>query len=353
MRIANCVLLCQPPPQAIKDLAWNNTYELSNIDGTLTKKAYKKTGLKTFALDKTFTKATLDAAWSALAKIFEFDGDLSGLSNVKLENVYYVKVSDKFFDTNDLIGSTINLVGKVGDEEIEPTYTITEANIGEDSIEDEATNEIGKLIGVFIEDAGDKALLFSFTMNFAGFESGTYFITDIFEEGCAYTKSISCLTETDALKLPRIPLDDIFSLDLANGFDNLQYVNVDNELTYIKVTDKHLTERDLLYYNMALYASIANIGDMQGIINPEYITAFSDESNANNYIAVSILACFEQNGWEGSNDFPAILSSSTAFTYQNQSFESGTYFVLARTTHDGYLYLKSVSSLSKADAIQI
>lgn len=356
-------MLCLPPPQGIKDLAWNNAYELSNVGGTLTKKAYKKNGLNDFFLDKTFTKSTVNETWQALAKVFEFDGNLAGSQAVQLSaGIYCVKVSDKFFDTNELVGSTINTIGTVNNEEVEPTaYIITGANIAEDYVEELDL----KIVGIAVEDAGDAGLLISIDRDYneAGFSSGTYFIMYVFTEDFserAYTKSISCLTEADVIPAltNRLTPEEIFSLDLTNGFDNLQHVNVvnvDNELTYIKVTDKYLTERDLLYYSMAIYVSISNTssGYMQGIINPEYITAFSDESNDNNYLAVSILACLEQNGWEGSNDFPAILSSSTAFTYQNKSFESGTYFVLCRTTYDGYLYLKSVSSLSKADAIQM
>jgi hypothetical protein len=59
----------------IKDLAWNNAYELSNVSGNLTKKAYKKTGLKTFALDKTFIKQGIDDAWIDQATPGHLEGD--------------------------------------------------------------------------------------------------------------------------------------------------------------------------------------------------------------------------------------------------------------------------------------
>lgn len=49
---------------SIKELAWDNAYELTNAGSLLTKRAYKKTGLKTFVLDKTFTKADINAAWT-------------------------------------------------------------------------------------------------------------------------------------------------------------------------------------------------------------------------------------------------------------------------------------------------
>ena len=48
---------------SIKDLAWNNVYELSISDGTLIKKAYKKNGLRSFYLDKTLSKQHIDDQW--------------------------------------------------------------------------------------------------------------------------------------------------------------------------------------------------------------------------------------------------------------------------------------------------
>lgn len=51
-------------PDVIKDLAWNNAYELCNVEGILTKHAYRKTGLETFTLDKTFIKNRVEDSWS-------------------------------------------------------------------------------------------------------------------------------------------------------------------------------------------------------------------------------------------------------------------------------------------------
>jgi hypothetical protein len=48
----------------IKDLAWHNAYELSIEGSTLTKKQYKKTGLKTFSLDKVLSKQNLGDSWA-------------------------------------------------------------------------------------------------------------------------------------------------------------------------------------------------------------------------------------------------------------------------------------------------
>lgn len=61
----------------IKDLAWNNAYELSNAGGALKKNAYKKTGHKTYVLDKTFTKADINAAWTLYptATVERLEGD--------------------------------------------------------------------------------------------------------------------------------------------------------------------------------------------------------------------------------------------------------------------------------------
>jgi hypothetical protein len=47
----------------IKDLAWHNAYELSAEENSFTKKAYKKTGLKTFSLDKVLYKSNINDSW--------------------------------------------------------------------------------------------------------------------------------------------------------------------------------------------------------------------------------------------------------------------------------------------------
>lgn len=51
-------------PDVIKDLAWNNAYELSAEENSFTKKAYKKTGLKTFSLNKVLSKQNINDSWS-------------------------------------------------------------------------------------------------------------------------------------------------------------------------------------------------------------------------------------------------------------------------------------------------
>lgn len=47
----------------IKDLAWNNVYELHSEEGTFTKKVYIKTGLDTYTHTATLTKLSIDDAW--------------------------------------------------------------------------------------------------------------------------------------------------------------------------------------------------------------------------------------------------------------------------------------------------
>ena len=97
-------------PTVIKDLAWNNAYELISYDGTLTKKAYRKDRSKSFYLDKTFTKLDINATWNTVAaEIFEFDGDTSGrlCYYVEYSDAYLVRVSDRVFNENELVGSTL------------------------------------------------------------------------------------------------------------------------------------------------------------------------------------------------------------------------------------------------------
>jgi hypothetical protein len=50
--------------QGIKDLAWNNAYALSSTADGITKKAYRKTGLKTVKLDKVFKKGSIQQNWT-------------------------------------------------------------------------------------------------------------------------------------------------------------------------------------------------------------------------------------------------------------------------------------------------
>lgn len=56
--------LTSGPVTGIKELAWHNTYVLSNDNGVLFKKHYRRDGLRSFYLDKTFTKESYDAEWT-------------------------------------------------------------------------------------------------------------------------------------------------------------------------------------------------------------------------------------------------------------------------------------------------
>jgi hypothetical protein len=55
----------------IKDLAWNNAFELSTENGTLTKKAYKKVGPKQYLLDRTFHKQAINDAWIVMCGLLD------------------------------------------------------------------------------------------------------------------------------------------------------------------------------------------------------------------------------------------------------------------------------------------
>jgi hypothetical protein len=55
----------------IKDLAWNNAYELSIENGTITKKAYKKVGLKQCFLDRIFHKQAINDAWIVMCGLLD------------------------------------------------------------------------------------------------------------------------------------------------------------------------------------------------------------------------------------------------------------------------------------------
>lgn len=48
----------------IKELACNVASELASTNGKIVRKQYKKTGLKTFDLDATYEKASIDDDWS-------------------------------------------------------------------------------------------------------------------------------------------------------------------------------------------------------------------------------------------------------------------------------------------------
>ena len=58
-----CFAMPSFEPGNIKDLAWNNAYGLTNENGVLVKRAYKKTSLNTYTLYNTYTKHTISGTW--------------------------------------------------------------------------------------------------------------------------------------------------------------------------------------------------------------------------------------------------------------------------------------------------
>ena len=61
--------------EVIKDLAWNQAHELTTEAGTLIKKVYEKTGLKTFQLNGVFNKQSYNDSWVATdSNVLDGDG---------------------------------------------------------------------------------------------------------------------------------------------------------------------------------------------------------------------------------------------------------------------------------------
>lgn len=197
----------------IKELAWDNAYELTNAGNLLTKRAYKKTGLKTFALDSTYTKSSLNASWTAAAiPVFEFDGiftgnefdqgptdpagNYGGYGGINGQ-CCFVKVSDRVFTYDELLGSTLCINRKGEDEFLE----ITANNIVNLSTPEECA---------FVVHNNEFSIACVYVVPSNDFEppktSGTYFM---FIDGLdvetpdivtsIYTKSLSCLTIADAI----------------------------------------------------------------------------------------------------------------------------------------------------------
>lgn len=57
----------------INDLAWHNAYVLGTEENTLTKKQYKKTGLKTYSLYKILQKESIDDTWTPVYGLLDID----------------------------------------------------------------------------------------------------------------------------------------------------------------------------------------------------------------------------------------------------------------------------------------
>ena len=109
--------------EGIKDLAWQNAYELSNNEGIFTKKVYAKTGLKTFEYKTTLTKSSIDDLWpdDQPAQIADLEGSgqeyytmapsvLSFRSTAPLDEFQGVQVNGQIVDPSSYEleeGSTI------------------------------------------------------------------------------------------------------------------------------------------------------------------------------------------------------------------------------------------------------
>lgn len=194
----------------IKKLAWNNAYELSSENGTLTKKAYKKTGLKTFTLDKTFTKSSIDEPWLSNS-IFRFYGDFANYHyEAVIDAFLHVKVSNKFFSKQDLQSSTISVAGLYGQDI--PSINEYPANGQLFICIEEYFEEINVTLSAVIYNNSVTDIPFVLSINNPASHpdspsTGTYFMYFINDENDdgdndveIYTVSISCLTEADAIQ---------------------------------------------------------------------------------------------------------------------------------------------------------
>lgn len=194
----------------IKDLAWNNAYELTNAGSILTKRAYKKTGLKTFVLDSTYTKPSLNASWTVgEIPIFEFDGSIEGRPYVYSDrhDAMLVKVSDSVLTSQMLLGSTLTYITGEHGADVENTVLLDNTEYVYSIIGDNGTEEgclVETIDGSHIVSVNNSWLLPDFLDWDIELEPGTYFMVYSSEAAEAYgfskvyTKSISCLTIADA-----------------------------------------------------------------------------------------------------------------------------------------------------------
>lgn len=200
--------------EGIQELAWNSAYELSSASGTLTKKAYKKTGLKTFTLDKTFTKSSIDEPWLSNS-IFRFYGDFANYDyDAVNEPIKLVKVSNKFFSKQELQSGTISIytnldgldgLGTPGIQEYAASHPVLVW------LEEQDAESGLKLSAVTFGDSGMPFVLSMINPDpteYTDFpNTGTYFMYlegddtgDGVSDTIIYTVSISCLTEADAIQ---------------------------------------------------------------------------------------------------------------------------------------------------------
>jgi hypothetical protein len=105
--------------EALKDLAWNNAYELSTENGSLVKKAYIKTGLDSYELKKTFSKPSFDDIWSDNTIAEPTYTIISEVYNSsKLEHVGYTENRVRYLHENSFIEIQFNNVNILVDTRI-------------------------------------------------------------------------------------------------------------------------------------------------------------------------------------------------------------------------------------------
>lgn len=163
--------------------------------------------MKTFTLDKTFTKSSIDEPWLSNS-IFRFYGDYANYQyETHFDPAKWVKVSNKFFSKQDLLSSTISIHGYGMDENGTVEYPVTDQMFICDEAYDAACDVT--LSGVQVVNS-DLSLVIS-VINPANDpvfpKTGTYFLYfaedqtgDGIIDVTLYTSSISCLTEADAIQ---------------------------------------------------------------------------------------------------------------------------------------------------------
>lgn len=199
--------------EAIKDLAWTNTYVLNanTTEGKLTKTAYKKDKRNSFILDGVYTSTSTDSPW-VIADIFEFDGSLTGYSVFDPGGDTYLRlvlVSEKTFSKQELLSSTVTVV--VGGRDIVRPGSDMQYSI--EGLDSALSFDNGYIVGLALVGMDIPATLVCFNPNNLSEypQTGTYFlyqsyIDDVKDEpALMFTKSISCLTIADSVKGPSAP----------------------------------------------------------------------------------------------------------------------------------------------------
>lgn len=348
----------------IKELAWDNAYQLTNDSGTLTKKAYKKTGLKTFALDKTFTKTVLTATWgSGITELFKFDSDLEDRPHVLIApEIFIVKVSDKYLSANDLIGAEMTI--RNCPENISTNVTIFDATTIPDNFTGWAVVCDAGITLVAEFTSGDyegMMACFSFDTKIEGedytLEPGTYFACvslDNFLTTEWYVESLSTLNNTDASEVDKLPSDQIFNLldhidDVSDAFRIILESSQEDQMGLLKVSNKYFTYDELLYRKMSMYISLTD-KIVEGVIRPEHMDGAPDPETGLMLVLANSNPCGDKISDDFYN-FPAIVSVPRDLDFEGIYFEKGTYFAYSISKYDGRINVISLSCLSKKDAL--